>query len=168
MVFQLLITRISTVIASEFLYGFTCPLSEIRAHGATAIEVIQSTSTGFAVWGCLLLESRLHPIMHEHLAQLKLICFKAIVGFDAVQEIVFPVLAQYGVFKPSPPWRVSWNDFAIGVPQFLLVVEMVSVHGQHTDSASHGEMLAYSDTGLRRRQFPMVFPFQPLPTSAIA
>jgi len=127
MVFQLFFTRIGTVLAAEFLYGFTCPLSTVRAHGQTVITTIQSFSTGFAVWGCILLDARFRPIMHEHLAQLKLISFKFVVLLQAVQEVIFPTLAEHRIFKPSPPWLISWNDFAVGLPQFLLVWEMVLV-----------------------------------------
>jgi len=127
MVFQLFYTRIATVIAAEIIWGLTCPLSHVRQHATTAIVTVTSTSTGFALWGCILLEARLHSIMHPHLAQLKLITFKAVVGLESIQTLIFPILAQYQVYKPSPPWHVSWNDFAVGIPQFMLVVEMVAV-----------------------------------------
>jgi len=127
MVFQLFFTRIVTVIAAEVIWGVTCPLSIIRQHATTAITTIQSTSTGFAIWGCILIESRLHPIMHPYLAQLKLITFKAVVAFESVQSVLFPVLAQYQIFKVSTPYYVSFNDFAVGIPQFMIVVEMVFV-----------------------------------------
>ena len=65
--------------------------------------------------------------MHEHLALFKLLSFKIVVALDAVQVIVFPILAENRVFQPSPPWLVSWNDFALVLPNFMLAIEMVFV-----------------------------------------
>ena len=125
MVFQLFFTRIATVLATQLLFGLSCPLSITRKYGQSAITVIQGISTGFGIWGCLLMEKRFRPKMHEHLALLKLASFKIVVGLDALQTILFPTLAENGVFTPTPPFRVSWNDFAYALPNFLLVAEVL-------------------------------------------
>ncbi|KAK4945638.1 hypothetical protein LTR10_015257 [Elasticomyces elasticus] len=127
MVFQITIVRILTVVAYDFLYGFTCPLSWARQRGATIIKAFQSTSTGFAVFGVVLFETRFRSQLPEQRTLLKLVSFKGVVGLEGFQDILFPVLADTSVFKPKPPFYVSWNDFAKGIPQFILVWEITIV-----------------------------------------
>ena len=127
MAFQLFVSRIATIVAINVLYATTCPLSKTRANGQTAITVIQGISTGIALWACLILERRLHTKMQEHQALFKLFSVKAVVILDSIQVIIFPTIAEHRVFKPSPPWPVSWNDFAFALPNFLLVMEMAIV-----------------------------------------
>lgn len=127
MVFQLFFTRIATVLASELLYGLTCPLSPIRSTGTTVIQAVSGTSAGLSIWGCMLLEKRLHPEMHEQLALLKLFSLKWVVGLDSLQTMIIPALAEFGVYQPSPPWYVSWTDFAYALPEFMLAIELVFV-----------------------------------------
>ena len=122
-------TRIATFIAQDVLYGLTCPLSTTRTNGSIAIQVVQGVSTGIAVYAIITFERRMHSHLmnHGHRPMLKLVSFKFIVGLEAIQDILFSALADTGVYFPQPPYRVSWADFAIGVPQLILVFEMVGV-----------------------------------------
>lgn len=61
---------------------------------------------------------------HGHRPFLKLVSFKAIVGIDALQDILFSALAGSGTYFPKPPYHVSWADFDKGIPAFILVWEM--------------------------------------------
>ncbi|KAI1611961.1 organic solute transporter Ostalpha-domain-containing protein [Exophiala viscosa] len=127
MVFQITIVRILTVVAYDFLYGFTCPLSWARQRGATIIKVFQSTSTGFAVFGVVLFETRVRSKLQEQHTLLKLVSFKGVVALEGLQDIIFPVLADTSVYLPKPPFYVSWNDFAKRISQFILVWEILIV-----------------------------------------
>lgn len=127
MVFQVTFTRIATILGQQILYGLTCPLSLARSRGQTAITVIQGFSTGVAVSGVIMFESRMHEALERYGCFFKLVSFKGVVGLEAIQSIIFPVLAETQVFKPKPPYYVSWNDFAKGLPQFILVWEMTIV-----------------------------------------
>ncbi|KAL9111085.1 MAG: hypothetical protein Q9227_004518 [Pyrenula ochraceoflavens] len=127
LVFQITITRIATLIAAMVLYSSTCPLSKTRLHGSIAIEVIQSVSTSFAVTGVILYEQRMREYLHPNRSFFKLFSFKGIIGLEATQAIIFPVLAEHNVFKPTPPYHVSWMDFDRGIPQFLVMWEMLLV-----------------------------------------
>ncbi|KAK6437418.1 hypothetical protein LTR95_006381 [Oleoguttula sp. CCFEE 5521] len=127
MAFQLFFTRIAVVIATEALYGLTCPLSSARRTGHTVIVVVQAIGTSIAVWACILIEKRLRSDLHPTRARRKLFSFKAVALLDAVQSTIFPILAEYQVFKPTPPYRVSWNDFAYAIPSFIFTVELLCV-----------------------------------------
>lgn len=65
--------------------------------------------------------------LQHHSAMLKLVSFKAIVGLEAVQDILFSALGETGVYFPKPPYRLSWVDFSRGIPEFLLLCEMAIV-----------------------------------------
>jgi hypothetical protein len=127
MVFQLFFTRVATVLANEFLFGLTCPTSKIRRYGAMIISVVQTTSTAIAVSGCIVFEKRLRPELGEHKGQFKLWSFKGIVGLETTQQVLFTSLASARVFYPEPPFHFSWNDITIGIPNLILVWEMVIV-----------------------------------------
>jgi hypothetical protein len=129
LVFQVTFTRIGTVVAQEVLYGLTCPLSTTRANGSIAIQILQGVSTGVTVFGVVNFERRMHEHLnnHGHNPMLKLVSFKAIVGIEGIQDILFAGLGDGGVYFPKPPYHVSWSDFSKGIPQFLLALEMVVV-----------------------------------------
>lgn len=124
MVFQLFFTRIVTTIATELIFGLSCPLSDARKWGQTATSIVQALSTGVAILGCLIIEKRFRPQMSRHLALSKLASFKVVVILDALQVLLFPTFAEHGVYMPTPPYHVGYNDFALALPNFLLVIEL--------------------------------------------
>ena len=115
--------------AQDVLYTLTCPLSTVRANGSIAIQVVQGVSSGVTVYGVVAFERRMHQHLtnHGHRPMLKLISFKAIVGLEGLQDILFASLGNSGAYFPKPPYHVSWADFSRGIPQFLLSLEMVIV-----------------------------------------
>ena len=127
MVFQIMITRPITVIAIEVIYGITCPLSSKRAKAVEVLTFVQLASTMIAALGCFFTERRFksNAGMRQQRAFAKLAVFKIIVILEAVQGTVFSFLAGNGTFFPSPPYYISWNDFARGLPQLILSVEVV-------------------------------------------
>lgn len=90
-------------------------------------EQVNGLSTAVAINGLILLERRLHGNMQPHLATGKLWSFKLVAGLDTIQVILFPALAEHQVFQPQPPFHISWNDFALALPSFILVWEMLFV-----------------------------------------
>lgn len=124
MVFQCAVIRIIMLIASEVLYAKSCPLSSTRQYGAMIIEVIQAVSTGLAIAGVIIFERRLRPELAKHKSMPKLISFKSVVGLEALQSFIFPTLASQQVFFPTPPYHVSYNDFAKGLPSFMVIWEI--------------------------------------------
>lgn len=127
MVFQITVVRIGYVIATEVLFSVTCPLSPARNSGNIALSAIQSVSTAVSVSGVILFETRLRPQLEEYRGLFKLLSLKGVVLFQSVQEIIFPILAEEKIFFPKPPYHVSWNDFARGLPEFILVWELLIV-----------------------------------------
>ena len=127
MVFQIALTRVATVVADEALFGDSCPLSKARTYGSIAITVIQSTSTGVAVSGVILFENRMREHLDVHKSFFKLLSFKGVVGLQAIQEILFSILAEKRVFFPTSPFYISYNDFAKGLPSLILIWELTIV-----------------------------------------
>lgn len=128
-VFQVVLTRIATVIAQIVVEATLCPLSETKAHANIAIQVISSFSTGLTVTAIIAFEKRMHKHLanHGHRPLLKLFSFKLVVGLDATQAILFSALADTGTYFPKWPYHVSWNDFAVGIPSFILIWELTIV-----------------------------------------
>lgn len=126
-VFQIALTRVATFVASEVLFTRTCPLSKVRKYGQIVIEVIQGTSTFWAVTAVIWYEGRMREHVTQHRSLLKLVSFKGVVGMEATQDILFSVLAEKKVFFPVEPFHVSYNDFAKGVPTLLLILELTIV-----------------------------------------
>lgn len=122
MVLQVIPFRIMTLIAFEVLYGVTCPLSAGRQLGSIAVTVVQGMSTLVAVIGVVRFERRMSTNLKNHRPLFKLFAFKMSVGLELIQSVLFTVLAKERVFFPT--LYISYNDFYIGVPQFLLINEM--------------------------------------------
>lgn len=126
MVFQITFTRIATYIAQEIAYAVTCPLSNDRRYASLVVQIVQGISTAITVYAVIVFERRMNSILTNqgHRPTLKLVSFKLIVGLEAIQNILFPALGDDGIYFPTPPYHVSWSDFAIGIPQLILIVEM--------------------------------------------
>jgi hypothetical protein len=90
-------------------------------------DQVNGFSTFIAILGIVMLEKRMHQQMQPHLAIAKLWSFKTVAGLDALQVVIFPTLAAHRVWTPSWPYYVSYNDFALALPNFLLVWELVFV-----------------------------------------
>ena len=65
--------------------------------------------------------------MQQHNSLFKLLSFKGIILLQAMQSILFSALAEAKVFYPSPPFRVSYNDFAKGLPELIFIWELTAV-----------------------------------------
>lgn len=105
----------------------TCPLSKKRRTGSVVIQVIQGVSTSLVIYAVITFEKRMRSQLQRHRALLKLVSFKLIVGIEAAQDIIFSSLGDTGIYFPKPPYRVSWADFTVGIPEFILVFEMAIV-----------------------------------------
>ncbi|KAK3674379.1 hypothetical protein LTR78_005848 [Recurvomyces mirabilis] len=132
--FQVTLFRTATCLATIFLWSFTCPLNKARQYGFIVITVIQGISTMIAVFSNILLERRLHEELKPHRGTYKLWSFKAVVGLQATQNVIFSVLAEKSVFRPSPPFHISYMDFSVGIPNFMFSVEMLIVAGMFLHS----------------------------------
>ena len=124
MVFQIAITRVATLIASEIIAVSLCPLNPTRGYASTAIEVIQGVSTGVAVMGVVQFERQMKSKLHHHRSVLKLWGFKIAVICGAVQDALFAILAEKKVFIPPRPFYISYNDFASGLPHVIFLYEL--------------------------------------------
>jgi hypothetical protein len=109
-----MITRPITTIAAEALYGSTCPLADKRYKGAEITTIFQFISTILAVIGCWRTERRYkcNPAMHQQKALAKPLVFKTVVILEAIQNLVFVSLGSHEMYFPTPPYKLSWNDFA--------------------------------------------------------
>lgn len=61
--------------------------------------------------------------LKHHRALFKLFAFKVGVGLELIQSVIFTVLSEERVFFPT--MYVSYNDFSVGLDQFLVCWEML-------------------------------------------
>jgi hypothetical protein len=127
LVFQIMLSRPLTVLANDLVYGLTCPLSKARATGIQVVTVLQLVSNTLTIIGCVRTGrayKNTQP-MRQQRAVAKLWVFKTVVLLDTTQSTVFSFAAGRGVYTPSEPYLMSWNDFAKGIPLLMLSVELV-------------------------------------------
>ncbi|KAI9694865.1 MAG: hypothetical protein M1822_000481 [Bathelium mastoideum] len=122
MVFQGLVTRFFTTIATWVDTAVICPLNEGSIIAKVITSVIESFSTTLVLMGIIAFYRRLQPILKPHSVVAKLTTFKAIVAIQVIQEVVFPALQEGGVFKPAK--TVAYDDWTVGLPAFLTCCEM--------------------------------------------
>ncbi|MCJ1388815.1 hypothetical protein MMC18_001665 [Xylographa bjoerkii] len=120
-VFQIIPSRIATLVASEALYAATCPLSKKRGNALMIIQVVQAFSTTMAVVAVIRFEGTHNSRMQDRHPRLKLWTFKSIVFLEFVQNVVFSALASTETYRPTQ--YVSYYDMSIGLNQFIISCE---------------------------------------------
>ena len=90
-------------------------------------NVAQTVSTCVAVYAVITFERRMNERLKEHKSFFKLVSFKGVVILQSAQAFIFPALAKAQVFFPTPPYHISYHDFAVGIPTFLVIWEMLAV-----------------------------------------
>ena len=157
MVLQIAITRIATLIAAETLYAKTCPLSETRSRGAIAITIIQSFCTILAVIGVIFMERRTNKtLLRGEQPTFKLVSFKAIVGLQATQQIIFAALTAAKVFFPAPPFYISYYDFSKGLGYIIFLFEIMIVAIMFLWSFRFVKYRDEIRAGAKRKQNPII------------
>ena len=110
------------------LFIVECPLSPTLRIGSTVVIALQGWSTGNAITGVIGIVNRTRK---DYLVgcqpRFKLFAFKGVVFFQGCQQILFTVLAETKTFFPQPPYRVSYNDFRVGCPELLFLLELIIV-----------------------------------------
>lgn len=121
LVFQLTVFRILYVIGDSIIDTVYCPLDIQRIKLKEITSLISGSSAAIAVFAIVVFETRMRPYMEQHRSTFKLFSFKGVVGLEILQSLIFPILAEKGVFSPSPPYHISYQDFSVGIPTFILI-----------------------------------------------
>ncbi|KAF7562253.1 hypothetical protein G7046_g1881 [Stylonectria norvegica] len=87
------------------------------------LSVIRSISLTLSVMSILQFYKALKVDLAQHRPLVKLIAFKAVVGLTFIQSIIFWILGDLKVLKPTS--TLSFADVNIGIPNLLICVEMV-------------------------------------------
>ena len=122
LVFQLLLGRIATTIAQEYVEARFCTLSTKLRRAQIIVTLIQSLDTTLAVVAIIRFELRMKEELKGHLALLKLVTFKGIIFIDLIQASIFRILASTHAFTPTE--YVTYFDFSVGTPAFMTCCEM--------------------------------------------
>ena len=123
LVFQLLLGRIATTIAQEYVQARFCTLSTKLRRAQTIVTLVQSLDTILAVVAIIRFYVRMKEELKGHRALLKLVTFKGIIFIDLIQSSLFRILAGSShAFTPTE--YVTYFDFSIGTPAFMACCEM--------------------------------------------
>ena len=125
LVFQILPAKLAINVVEWGLSAAMCPIAYMDSKASTAVSVVQSLVTVMCVMAILGFHRRLKKEMQGHHAFAKLATFKGFVGIVLLQTPIFAGLAEHHGFKPTQ--YVSYTDFIIGTPSFLVCVEMFIV-----------------------------------------
>lgn len=82
----------------------------------------------------------------------KLLSFKAIIGLQATQEIIFAALTATKTFFPAPPFYISYYDFSKGLPYIIFLFEMMIVAIMFLWSFSFDKYRAEFRSGIPKKQ----------------
>jgi hypothetical protein len=126
LVFQLLLGRIGSLIAYEYVVANHCLFTPQRRHRTLAIRCFETGQIAVAIIAVISYERRMKrqlSAVKGTRALAKLWTFKALIILEAVQNLVFQALTSAFVLKPTK--HVSILDLEIGVPNVLVTIEMM-------------------------------------------
>jgi len=154
LIFQLIIGRIATTLADEWVVGHNCPLPGGSFKKKQVIlRVVQSVDTILAVMALILFERCMKHHLKGHQSLFKLLTFKGIVFVELVQSAIFSGLTKAEVFIPTA--HISYQDVVVGTPAFMLCCEVFLFSITFIWSFSPSPYRAALSQGVRR-EGPMV------------
>lgn len=86
------------------------------------ITIIHGASTSFAVLSVIRFCQRLRSELPDRKIWSQLFAFKSIIGLNFLQTFAFSIAAG----EVTPTASLSYNDISIGIPNALIIVEMVA------------------------------------------
>ena len=122
LVFQLIVGRIGTTIASELLTATECPMSNKLEHHRTIVVVIENIETVVALLAILRYYGRLRPHLKPRGAMRQLLIFKGIVFLTLFPNTIIQALVSFKVVKPTN--HISFEDWQLGLPALIACVLM--------------------------------------------
>ncbi|KAJ4256182.1 hypothetical protein NW762_009260 [Fusarium torreyae] len=125
MIFQMPVVAIITSVATDVTEaaGVFCQYSNKPRYAKIWLQVIMSLSLVASVAAILQMYGLLKKDLAHHRPFLKLTAFKIVVGLTFIQEIIFSILSDQGVLKPTD--TLTYADVHIGIPNLLICIEMV-------------------------------------------
>ena len=129
LVFQVILVRIGTTIAAEYVQAHYCQLSITKVKANAIINVVQGSDTIIAVVGVIMYYHRMRADLKRHRALAKLVSMKSLIIIQVIQSALFRGLATPHtginggqlIFTPTP--QITWFDFTVGIPNFMLCCE---------------------------------------------
>ncbi|KAL8685086.1 MAG: hypothetical protein Q9218_007984 [Villophora microphyllina] len=122
LVFQILIGRVATTIASEILTATDCPTSDKLHHRRTIVNVIANIETVIALLAILRYYGRLKSHLQPRGSVWKLLTYKGVIFFSLFPDVIIQALVSYKVLKPST--YISYYDWQLGIPALIACVLM--------------------------------------------
>ncbi|KAF4339938.1 hypothetical protein FBEOM_6163 [Fusarium beomiforme] len=125
MIFQMPVIAIGVAIATDITQaaGIFCESSNSRHFANIYLRIIMSISLGVSVLSILQMYMLLKKDLAHHNPMLKLTAFKIVVGLTFIQGIIFTILDDQNVLKPTD--TLTYADVHIGIPNLVICIEMV-------------------------------------------
>lgn len=121
-VMQLLPGRIITTIAGIIVSAIDCYGAENYKKVHLVINIINTAQTVIVIVSLLKFLKRWMPELKKVDSRIvgKLACFKLVIIFDVIEQLVFSILSKAGVLDPTA--TLSYNDLHFGIPTMLITV----------------------------------------------
>ncbi|KAL8637555.1 MAG: hypothetical protein Q9228_005187 [Teloschistes exilis] len=122
LVFQILVGRVATTIASEVLTATECSTSRKLNHRRTIVNVTASIETVITLLAILRYYGRLKSHLQPRGSMWKLMTYKGIIFFSIFPDTIIQALVSYSALKPST--YISYYDWQLGIPALITCVLM--------------------------------------------
>lgn len=122
-VFQVLPTRVCTLVATEIIQARACPLSTKLTNSRLVISAIQTISILIGLAAILRFYARLKAHIGKHYCIRKLVVFKGVIGITTLQTLIFSILELEKELVPTK--TVSYLDLTLGIPAMMTCCEML-------------------------------------------
>ncbi|KAF4442354.1 hypothetical protein F53441_11782 [Fusarium austroafricanum] len=125
MIFQMPVVAILVAIATCITQaaGVFCEGESSRHFASIYLTVIMSISLVISVLSIMQMYFLLKKDLAHHNPMLKLTAFKIVVGLTFIQGIIFTILRDQNVLKPTD--TLTYADVHIGIPNLVVCLEMV-------------------------------------------
>ncbi|KAM0234088.1 hypothetical protein ACHAP5_010191 [Fusarium lateritium] len=125
MIFQMPVIAIGVAIATDITEaaGVFCEWSNARQFANIYLRVIMSVSLVVSVLAILQMYMLLKKDLAHHSPMLKLTAFKIVVGLTFLLEIIFTILSDQNILKPTD--QLTYADVHIGIPNLVICILMV-------------------------------------------
>ncbi|KAL8828689.1 MAG: hypothetical protein Q9170_006492 [Blastenia crenularia] len=151
LIFQILIGRLATLIASEILTATECPISDKLEHRRTIVNVIGTAVTVIALVAILRYYARLKEELRPRGAVHQLLAYKGLIFLALVPNTIIQALVSFTVIVPST--YISYLDWQIGIPALITCSLMFAFSPLFWGTFSASPYRSAAKQGQRRDSF---------------
>ncbi|KAI0149387.1 organic solute transporter Ostalpha-domain-containing protein [Pestalotiopsis sp. NC0098] len=127
MIFQYPVVSVLVAIFTDITQaaGVYCFSSSHAYWASLWLEIVDKASTAIAVISVLRTYQQLKEELRPHRALSKLFAFKALIGLQFLQGIIYMILTRINPSPLEPTATLSYTDMEVGIPLLLVSLELV-------------------------------------------